>query len=333
MAWATGTITSATPHVSLSTAIKNLFGGAGVVNWSFVEAIPAGTGVGQSGITTFTVDVYKCSGTGTDANSAGINWFIGFGIPVTDGAVSSFILVAEDYLDIAGNPTDASRGMFKRPAAGGNGTAVTTVPTGTGYWVTDTYGNWNSYSTASIKSTTQTLNTTGFTYYIKLTNNLLIVSTLVGAADHAWLGMLLDSMTSVSDPMALVVSTTTTNLCGPSRLPLVVSSAITDMWRMNCLYWTRGPNIGTSNAANTNDFWQGNKIHVSRGVLRSKATTVNWYLVGLIRGLMKSDILMFLVGGTVGVGDTMVIGADTWTVISTSSPIPGESAVWIVRAN
>lgn len=65
MAWDTGTITSAAPWAALSTKLKALVGGTGVENWSFVENIPAGTGIGQSGSTGYSIDVFRCRGAST----------------------------------------------------------------------------------------------------------------------------------------------------------------------------------------------------------------------------------------------------------------------------
>lgn len=62
MAWDAGTITDAAPWAALSTKIKALCGGAGVENWEFVENIPAGTGAGQSGSASYSLDVFKCHG-------------------------------------------------------------------------------------------------------------------------------------------------------------------------------------------------------------------------------------------------------------------------------
>jgi len=63
MAWDTGTINSATPVAALSTKLKALVGGTGVENWGFVENVPAGTLVGQSGSAAYSLDVFRCRGT------------------------------------------------------------------------------------------------------------------------------------------------------------------------------------------------------------------------------------------------------------------------------
>jgi hypothetical protein len=46
------------------------------------------------------------------------------------------------------------------------------------------------------------------------------------------------------------------------------------------------------------------------------SATANWYQMGGVRGLAKSDFLVMSTGGTVNLGDTMSVGGNTWTVIS-----------------
>lgn len=66
MAWDAGTITSAAPWAAVSQKLKDLItGGSGVANWSFVENVPAGTGIGQSGSATYSLDVFRCRGATT----------------------------------------------------------------------------------------------------------------------------------------------------------------------------------------------------------------------------------------------------------------------------
>src|SRR5512135_2824715 len=65
MAWDTGVITDAAPWAALSTKLKNMVGGTGVENWSFVENVPAGTGLGQSGSASYSLDVFRCRGAAT----------------------------------------------------------------------------------------------------------------------------------------------------------------------------------------------------------------------------------------------------------------------------
>lgn len=74
MAWSKDAYTTDTPSADLSDKLKDLCGSSGVKNWSFVENVPAGTGGGQSGSDNYSVDVFKCAGTGDDANSAGITF-------------------------------------------------------------------------------------------------------------------------------------------------------------------------------------------------------------------------------------------------------------------
>lgn len=330
MAWDSGTITSAAPTDALSTKLKAMVGGAGVANWSFVENVPAGTGVGQSGAAAYSVDVFKCATAGTNGHGFDDDYFVGFCIPTSDGAVASNFLVAEDYLDIAGNPADADRGKFKRPCQAG-ATVLNSVPTGTGFWITDAYGTANSYSIASIRASTPTLSTTGFTYYIKMTNRMLIVS---ANSTALWGAAIMDSLTSVSDLMPLVAFSSAGS-GGFSRLPSVVTGAITNMWGFNTYSWNTPIAVtrGGSNATNTNDIWQGNKVHVSRLLALSRATQAAGFQVGAVRGLFPADILAFQQGGSVANGDTMTIDGNTWVVIGSVLSFTGSSMQYIVRGN
>lgn len=330
MAWDAGTIVSATPHSALSTKLKTLVGGAGVANWSSVESIPAGTGAGQSGSASYSVDIFKCSGTGMDANDAALDWYFGIAIPVTDGAVASNFGVCEDY----------EGGVDKRVRRQCPSAISTLAPVGVGFWRTDTYGSWAGV-TGGIAVSTDTLNMTGFSFWMKLDKNFLIVAIKVGSEENIWIGAsLLDSLTSVSDPLPLCAFN---SVSGPgssvafsfSRLPSVVDATISGKWFARLDPWSSPiAGFGGTNATNTNDLWQDNKIHVSRAKAGHRVTQGQGYLVGLNRGLFKTGILVMQAGGTVNIGDTMVIGADTWTVISQSMSWLGSANIHLlVRAN
>jgi hypothetical protein len=326
MAWDTGTIASATPHTALSTKIKALFGGSGVANWSFVENIPAGTGAAQSGSTSYSVDVYKCAGSGTDANDAGTDFYIALRIPVSDGAVASAFDACEDYNPISAG---ANKATFRRQTAN---TSLNTTPIGSGSWRNDTLANEATIANAAI--TTSTLNTSGFTYYIKLTKNFLLWAIRVGVTEGMHIAGLMDTfVVNTTDSCPLFAAGPTAAHAGVSRLPGVITSN-TDQWRVNSLFWTRGPNLGTDNSTNNNDIWQSNKIHVSRILIVNKAAATLWFQSGGLRGLIKSDVLSFKTGGTVQLGDTMVISGNTWTVVGTSVVFnSGDTMHVIVRAN
>ena len=326
MAWDAGTITSATPHTALSTKIKALFGGSGVANWSFVENIPAGTGAGQSGSASYSIDVYKCAGSGTDANSSGTDFYVGLRIPVSDGAVASAFVACEDYSPIA---SASNKGMFRRQTANAS---MNTVPTGAGFWRNDTYSNEAGLNSASM--TTSTLNTSGFSYWIKLTKNMLVWATKVGSTELTHLAMVLDTFViSTTDGCPLVACGSNVGHCGFSRLPSVVSGNA-DQWRAIANFWTRGPLLATSNAVNDGDIWQSGKMYDSRIMVKSTVATASYFQSGGMRGLMPQDIIAFKPGGTVGLGDTTVIDGNTWTVIAVNLALgSGDSMHMIVRAN
>lgn len=298
-------ITSATPHAALATKIKALFGGSGVANWSFVENIPAGTGAGQSGSASYSIDVYKCAGSGTDANDAATDWYVAWRLPVTDGAVSSNFNVFEDY-------EGGTNKRFKRPVAG----PAVQAPTGTGFWRSDTYA-----AAASVVGVQQetifTLNTTGFSYWIKLTKNGIWVTCQVGSTLGTHIALLGDTM---------VASGVATDSCplfahgagGGSGIEASREPGVTDgtktKWNYGeCAPWTL---LAGSNAPNNNDLFQGNKVALSRiCVLRTGgAGVIN--LIGAFRALLKPElILCFQTGGTVNIGDTIVINGVTYVVM------------------
>jgi hypothetical protein len=172
-----------------------------------------------------------------------------------------------------------------------------------------------------------TLNKTGFTYEIKMTKNFIAIGFKVGVTEKfCYLG-LMDSMVApaIGDPYPLiaqgngmVVDSATqggfTNLPGVASLATVNGGfgTIIAPWTYPALYAN-----AMSNASNANDKWQENKIHVSRALVLHKVTTSSSYLYGFARGLLKSDIMIIPMGGTVNIGDTMTINDDAtpevWT--------------------
>jgi hypothetical protein len=313
VAFDTGVITSATPNAALATKIKALFGGAGVANWSFVENIPAGVGAGQSGSAAYTIDVYKCAGTGTDANAAATDFYVALRLPVADGAVSTTVYVFEDY-------EGGVNKRFRRPCASGSLTA----PTGAGFWRNDTYAT-TAASAGAFGALTATLNTTGFEYWIKLTNNMLWVSTRVGAIDFSWITILGDSMVAAAfaaDPCPLFLGDSADNInLGTSREPGVTDATVTKWFYSLCGAWTQ---LEGSNVANNVDLFQGSKVALARVLVRRTgggAGTIN--LVGNFRALLKADLLVTSIGGTFNVGDTIVVNGVTYVCMFTGNFIAG----------
>lgn len=300
MAWDAGTITNAAPWDALAQKLEDLCGDTGVVNWSYVERIPAGTGTNQSGSSTYAVDVFKCAGTGTDANDSGTDWYFALEIPVTDGAVSSGWGVFEDY---------GGTKQFRRPAA----TSTTTAPTGSGFWRTDTLASYAAV-TGKLTGSGPTLNTTGFSYWVKLTRNAVHLATRVGSTSANWGAHLMDSLISAyTDGCPLVALNSIGNTANFTRLPGVTDATLSKWATETMDAWTPGEG---SNAVNENDFWQGGKGVASRIACHHENTHADMRLKGGMRGLIKADFLRIRAGGTVELGDTTTIDGNTWTVIA-----------------
>jgi hypothetical protein len=327
VAYGTGTITSATPHAALSTAIQALFnldatgGRMPTRNWSFVENVPAGVGAGQSGSAAYSVDVYKCAGSGTDANKDATDYFVGFRIPVTDGAVGSNVQVFQAYDGSAGQK------KCKRMCLSSTGTGA---PVGAGFWNTDTYTTFNA--AASVTAfITPTLNTTGFTYYIKITKDSLVVACHVGSTDGAWGMFLMDSIISVSDPTTLIGGSL--SVAGYSSLPSVVDATVASKFKCEIVPWNTLS--AYTNLANVNNFWLSNKTPVSRVLVRSTIAVANMYLAGGERGLLPADY-MFVGNSTALLGDTLTIDGNTWVMIggTATGPLPvGAGTLSLITRN
>jgi len=259
----------------------------------------------------------------TVLNDAGIDWYFVIQIPVPDGAVTSSTCVFERY--------NSGYKYFSSPCAnpGGN------LPVGSGYW---RILNWYSYAnvTAINQQAHQALNTSGFNYWVKFTNNIVIIATRVGANERANGAMILDSfITNTSDMplMSFAPSSGNNSECTFCRLPGVVVVPASTAWGVSLRSWTRPPSeANTSNTVNSTDLWASGKIHVSRVfVIHTPGMTAGAggaYDNGYARGLMKSDILCISVGGTVQLGDTMTITGNTWTVIAKNT-----SYIFLTRAN
>jgi hypothetical protein len=173
-----------------------------------------------------------------------------------------------------------------------------------------------------------TLNTTGFTYQIKLTKDFLLIAVRVGTTEnHAYFG-LMDSLVASdkNDDMPLLALSTTNNGAnsskGFSNLPGVVSYPATAYLGGAILTsWTNLIGVGT-NATNQNDIWQVNRIPIYRGMLYHNVSSSLFYQCGAVRGLLKEDVLCFYTGGTVVLGDTVAVNDDatptTYVVIGAS---------------
>lgn len=277
-----------------------------MANWSYVERIPAGGGAGQSGSASYAVDVFKCAGTGTDANDAATDWYFALEIPATDGAVTTNFKVFEDY--------DGTAKQFRRPVAGSTSTAP--VSPGTpGYWRSNTLAAYASVTGALTFTGLPTLNTTGFSYWIKLHNDGVHFATRVGASSASWGASLMDTLISgFTDSCPLMGYSD--GGAGFSNLPGITDATLAK-WRIeNMTAWTLQEG---SNATNENDIWQGAKGVAARLLCNHETSNTDMRLVGGMRGLIKSDLLGIRSGGTVELGDTTTIDGNTWTVIAKGS--------------
>lgn len=263
----------------------------------------------------------------TSPNDSGIDWYFVIEIPATDGAVNSSFNCAEDY--------DLNKSFNRMPPA-----PTSTAPVSSGGWRSDTFAAYASYTGNNRSSTVhQTLNTSGFNYWIKLTKNAVTISTRVGSSEMMNGAMLLDSFITIGTDLPLVnVSGSTATGNSMSRV-MGVSSTISPGtgWECETYPWTTPTRQGIgTNAAASQDLWMGQKIHVARIFVGHSAgnTTANASLYGYAKGLWKTDFLCFTRGGTVQLGDTMTISGNTWTVINNSSIVlgTGQALILLTRA-
>lgn len=338
MAWDLDSITSDTPGAALSDKLKTLVGSTD--NWSFVENVPAGTGTGESGSTGYSVDVFKCAG-GAGGNSAGIDFYVG----VWRNSSGNYLYVAtfERYSPIA---SASNKGMCARPIGAYKNPAV--VPDATDYTYDSADGtpNWRTFDARYSTYGTYwgpTLATTGFSYALKLTKDVLIIALQVGATIYSAYFGLFDSLLA-SDPMplccvALSGGNATGNMIGTtgstrityggfSRLPGVTSSLMSGsgiassasnaIWNAVTRPWLDPDLIAGGNGSGANDFWLGGVNLASRiAILQRSAPGTNTWpsSIGCIRGLLKADVLALYLPNP-NVWDTTTVGAqDDWTVI------------------
>jgi hypothetical protein len=432
MTLSVGSIASNNPVDSLSTAIKNLCGTAGLANWSFVENIPAGacidewqtltltdwgagdsfkltynavetgainyasdissaianalnaiapfstwgkeitctrinvnnyiikfsgsriTGTNMEALTctsavgcsgnivvtqeavpksnsdSFSVDIFKCAGTGDDANDAGVDWYLAilkYGEFPASSWNACLITIAEEY-----NSTTKRLAKFINLRAGSSSSTFCSADAnGYGYSSDVTYhlNAANAVVMADLRSggtwSVMTLNSTGFRYWITMTNNFIMVSTRVGTSQyHGYYG-LMDSIVdaSLNDTLPLVMICNNSTNVGVNgafiKVPGVTSvagrafsfDARPHAWNSVCTSSLTGTAVVEGNY----DIWKDQKIDVSRVMVWQNVTSsqfVNW---GCIRGLLKSGIMCITTGGSVSLGDTITIGEDTWTVV------------------
>lgn len=364
MAWSKDAYTTDTPSAALSDKLKDLCGGSGVKNWSFVENVPAGTDGGQSGSNSYSVDVFKCAGAGDDANSAGIDFYVAIHRQVASPHTAFLMRTFELY-----SPTDAAsnKGMCAAPTGAHQQTIVVPDPTTFRFDYTAGDPNWRTFearraSTPYSSYWSATLANNGFTAGWKLTHDFLLFHAYVGTTAMFFFAGLLDSsVKGTSDAMPLVVTggrgaDIKGGMTGPSagnvafsRLPGVTSARITssgldgnssnNVWCGRIQALTASLLFG-QNTADSNDFWLNNALPASRIVAMHKAafttsSVATWpSQIGWLRGLLPADLLATGVSASSDMYNTTTIGAnDDWTVIGpVNSYVLDNYAALITRA-
>jgi len=362
MAWSKDAYTTDTPSAALSDKLKDLCGGSGVKNWSFVENVPAGTDGGQSGSNNYSVDVFKCAGAGDDANSAGIDFYVAIHRQVASPH-TTFLMRAFELYSPTGSASN--KGMCAAPTGAYVNPVVVPDPTTFRFDYTSGDPNWRTFearrNTAYGSYWSATLANNGFTAGWKLTHDFLLFHTYVGTAATFFFAGLLDSSvkgTSDAMPLAAVGGYGTDNkggMSGPyagnaafSRLPGVTSARLTasgqtgannNVW---CGY-VRAltlPLLFGKNTADSNDFWLNNALPASRIVAMHKAAFTTSSVdtwpsqIGWLRGLLPADLLATGVSASSDMYNTTTIGAnDDWTVIGPAiSHVLDNHAALITRA-
>jgi hypothetical protein len=265
----------------------------------------------------------------TNANDAAKDWYFMIEIPAPDGATNSSMNCSEDY---DGNE------LFRRLPY-----LITTVtPDSIDFSQNPTlaaYASVSNNNRASLLFTS--LNTSGFTYYIKITPNFIIISARVGATEKTLGFGLLDSFVTNATEMPLMSLSSGNTVANTfTRLP-GVSGSVSSGGNGSLYPWTQACAEGfTTNASNQQDLWASSKVHAARlfaahtpGRVAGNSGANNW---GYARGLWKQEILAVRSGGTVQLGDTMTIAGNTWTVIGTPAVYgsTGSTSCFLVtRAN
>lgn len=316
-----------TTATTLSARITANIGGAGLENWVFVENIPAGAGAGQSGSANVTFDVYKCKGTGTSANSSGVDFYFALGgnTSGTNGVASGFI-IAEDYKSIADFPADADRAKFRRgcpvPVTG-------TTPDASNFTFSETYQTAAAISKVDYTPTMSNA-AGGAAYWLKIDHNFIIVTTKIGTSFASYFGGVFDSLISGTDTEVMPLVAITTASSSFSRLPGVTSSGGgATMWGAAVAGWNAPAQSNTEAYTSLNRWVGSGKLLVQRLALAHTPTTLPG-TYGTLRGLMKQEILAVsaVSGITPSPGDTIVIDGNTWTCICTTSGLNGVTATF-----
>jgi hypothetical protein len=273
----------------------------------------------RTGSASYSMDVFKCAGSGDDANDGGCDFYVLLTRDKTVTATSFQVTIAMEWSTVyhkARYLIDRLTGStISPPTVDANGwSGGSTVP-GSYYYPAyilntsfHTYWSW-------------VLNKSGFTYQLKMTKNFLVISTRVSTTDNViHLGVFDSLVQGATDtyPACVVCNVHTGNAYSAfMNLPGLgaISPGVASAFELDIVGWTAPANIGVTNANNAFDKWANSGIWVARVCLVHSVSAAQRYLWGGARGLLKSDILCFYNGGTVNIGDTMTIGGTTYTVL------------------
>jgi hypothetical protein len=300
-------------------------GGSPSPTGAFVVTTPAVT---RTNVSNFDIDVFKCAGSGNDANDAAQDFYVIITRDKTGAGTGFTITLAQIWSTVYHKPANVisakagatSSGFEACDASGWPATSYTA-----GQFINPAYV---AGSNSQISFWACTLNKSGFVYQIKLTKNLVVFSFRVASTDYCFYAGLFDSLVVGTDtyPMCVVSSQTSTGpaangaFLNVTALPGAIGTGVSGTFGINCgqaaQMWTNGWTIANiNNGTNSFDKLANNGLWVSRCCLNHNVSYTVYYLWGCVRGLLKSDLLIMPPGGTVNIGDTVYINAVQWTVM------------------
>lgn len=290
----------------------------------YQAAIPA------TGAASYSCDVFKCSGSGIDANDAGIDWYVGFirysAFPATNWD-SAVFFVAEEY-----DPTT------KRFA----GTAIKNSGKISAPFVSTDASGYAKYGTAYedqgavYRSVYQiftggtcamlVLTGTGFNYFVHITNNELFISAPIGSSQHWTFMGLMDSLVDASlddelplfhfgDGAGFQENGVQIRIPGGVSLTGIAKTCGAYLYPWSFAYSATGLTMADGNT----DLWKDQKINVSRVMVLHGTASGSNSVQGQVRGLLKSTVRCTLKGGDVSVGDKFTIDEEDWIVLAVAA--------------
>jgi len=337
-----GQIVNNYPAAAFSDLLKTWVGSSGLANWSFVENIPAGVGAGTTGDAAFSTDIFKCAGSGDDANDAGQDWYISINRYVTEYDYTLKMTMAEVYDNV--NKKFQYFPLYKAGASSGPASSDAND-----YAYYSTVYSTNAYDMNQIMDSYATifninLTHSGFEYWCVLDNDFIQLGLRIGNTEaFTYLGLMDSLIKNETDTLPLVIINDNQNHSGAGqyqgafiRLPGVGAVA-----GVNCTFGARptgwnglqafGVAGGTLSSPQYNDLWADNKIRLSRILMHHAVATSVTNVWGCVRGLLKPELLCcYQPAGTMEttLGDTFEVDGETYTVTGASNSNPYYSIVY-----